>query len=292
VAIPDAPDGCAAFQIEYDATLPSDGCPEVGCRCSYQGPTPTPKNGCVVAVDCSAACAAPDGDAWLVCAIEGCAADANCEQPGVCEAQVCKSGGAGACGSKHCTGSDVCVAVAADGTRRCVTPSDRSACNADADCVEGHCALPDGSFLGLCTTGQNQDACFADTDCQPRVTCIDSICTDGTYGSFCATQADCLAGYCAGTTCNDGRDHDYCETATQCQSRICIAGIRCGSGEVGADCRDDEDCHSRLCAANSLLAACTDGAPSSQCLEDSDCLSGACSHPLDKNPAAFFGACD
>src|SRR5882724_3737317 len=153
VAIPDAPDGCAAFQIEYDATLPSDGCPEVGCRCSYQGPTPTPKNGCVVAVDCSAACAAPDGDAWLVCAIEGCAADADCEQPGVCEAQVCKSGGAGACGSKHCTGSDVCVAVAADGTRRCVTPSDRSACNADADCVEGHCALPDGSFLGLCTTG-------------------------------------------------------------------------------------------------------------------------------------------
>jgi len=38
-----------------------------------------------------AACAAPDGDAWLVCAIEGCAADADCEQPGVCEAQVVRA---------------------------------------------------------------------------------------------------------------------------------------------------------------------------------------------------------
>jgi hypothetical protein len=183
---PPPPDPCAPFHLQY--TSAGDGgpydCPDVDCHCgTYSGPVPSPIHGCLQSIDCTVAC--HSNEDWLSCVVFACASSADCVGRGyVCV--VAPGATEGLCQdpttpdsfcfrAEDCAGSLRCVAVEADGTRRCVDPAieNRFNCNGNADCPVGHCALSRTSFLGMCTTGEKDERCFSDADCAPHLACKD-----------------------------------------------------------------------------------------------------------------------
>jgi hypothetical protein len=314
-SIPPLPDVCAKFQIEYaDSRHPGDstgqGCAPINCPCTAASASQpadlinySPIYGCVSFVDCSAACAAiqygqyqADTCSWSSCENDGdCASGVPCVVAPGSERGICQDASYNLCAdASDCPSGVPCVAVAEDGTRRC-TPTEAGqglvSCNTTADCASGHCALPDGSFLGNCTTGQLGEHCERQSDCLAGMHCAVSQCTDGSPNSSCTESADCRTGYCAQGACNEGKDGDFCNVNDDCQSKICVYGIRCSSGAIDATCASDADCLSGRCALSYDLAACTSGAPGSKCLGADDCVSNNCVHVPGANPDAVFGTC-
>jgi hypothetical protein len=295
--IPYPPDPCAQYGLQHDDSLPPDACPEVGCDCDgAKLPVPTGL-GCVVAVDCAAACTGSGSFAWVGCAISRCRDDGTCLDQQRC---LTPPGWTrGFCGEpdQHCFEGLECppnlaCVVEHDGRRACVMPGDRSPCNSDEHCPDGNCVLTTDFVVGVCSSGQVGDACATAADCQRGFECGGSACTDGNHGNPCSTDSDCRTGACRSATCVDGRDSDYCEADQDCDSGICVYGIRCSAGELDAMCEFDSDCLSGICAGNNSDSACTDGATGSKCIDDADCASGACTYDATLRPGSHFGACD
>ncbi len=296
--LPYPADQCEPFKLEYDRSLSGGACPAFGCDCSvFSGLPFETKRGCLTGYDCDAVCSASQPDVWLGCALNGCQADADCSSgrcfiaPARTEG-LCGQPGGDCIATSDCDPGSVCVVIAKNGTRFCVTPDDRSPCNADEHCPNGHCVFRGDDPIGACSDGALHSACATKTDCSKSLFCGGSSCSDGRYASSCATDAQCQTGACRDGVCVDGRDQDYCDADSDCQSGVCVYGIRCASGEVDAPCEQDDDCKSGRCAGNNSDSACTAGTSGSQCLDDTDCVSGSCRYDVDLRPGSHFGACD
>ncbi len=299
---------CAPLHVQYTGAASSDpsDCPTVACDCPgfYAFPLSVPYRGCVLSVDCAAACTS--GDMWLICALSGCASDRDCESTG----QQCTEGLCAdrpyvppKCASDlECPGGRRCVATQADGSRTCVetATNDRGPCNQDADCPAGHCALPPAGILGACSTGATFADCFDDADCASGLQCrnveieIDQpgTCIHGSDHAPCDSDSDCRGGVCLASVCSFGEVGDDCRENADCKSGFCADGVTCTTGAVDALCGQDDQCASGRCANNGTFSACTTGGVSSKCADDHDCLNGVCRHQPDDGVTAQFGACD
>ncbi|HTA18021.1 MAG TPA: hypothetical protein VK989_01945, partial [Polyangia bacterium] len=295
---------CAQFDLRFTGAGASPyDCPTIDCDCPDFLVSPVAvARGCVQSVDCAAACAS--GEMWLICALDGCASDRDCDD----DAPDCVDGLCSArpyvppkCASDlECPGGKRCVATQADGSRTCVetATNDRGPCNQDADCPAGHCALPSAGILGVCSTGANFADCFTDANCASGLHCknveidMPGTCSDGSDHAPCERDGDCRVGRCLASSCTFGALGDDCRENADCQSGFCAGGRSCTTGAVDAACAQDADCASGRCANDGTIAACTIGAPSSKCVDDHDCVSGACRRQPGADVTAQFGACE
>jgi hypothetical protein len=301
VELPYPDDTCESLHLEFDRGLDPASCPPVGCDCGRLQTLSFPTaRGCLISLDCSAVCAAPNPDFWPDCALFECLEDADCiigswrcfVPPGRKQGR-CGQPGVDCIDAGDCTEGSSCVAVDPKGTRHCVVPGDRSSCNRDEHCPDGaHCVLYEDYPIGSCTTGELQTACSADDDCGAGLVCGANACSDGKHESSCTSDDDCDTGTCRWETCVDGRDQDYCDQDGDCRSGICVYGIRCSDGAIDEGCEYDTDCQSGICAGDNGGSACTDGASGSKCLVDADCASGACRYDVALRPGDYFGRCD
>lgn len=222
--IPAPPDdSCGRFGWEFGGSVDCEQttCDPVVCDCA---PTPyracSPRFGCGVAVDCEAACTVgieqPDDVTNCVEDYAPCTMDADCTSDtlgahfSVCVIRTgedrgeCATGFAGSTPTTRsrcikdtdCVGG-FCVAVAQDGRRECSSgASVGHPCNRDEHCPRAgaHCALPDGSFLGRCTAGRNGESCFRDADCETGLQCRDPVPESGGTCADAAATATTDAG--------------------------------------------------------------------------------------------------
>jgi hypothetical protein len=196
----------------------------------------------------------------------------------------------------------VCVAVSADGIRRCMAPT--LGCNNDDTCSPGlHCAVPQGLVLGTCTGGNNNDLCASDADCGAGMRCSTwsvegtfdpagghwGVCSDGSPWSSCDVDGNCDEGRCLGHECSSGGLHEGCKVNADCSAELqCVlleplpnipslypdVGF-CSDGrrESFAQCDVQSQCASdNYC----IEGMCMDGKTDALCDADSRCLSGRC----------------
>lgn len=297
--VPYAVDACDSLGLSFDAQLSTLDCPTISCDCQnfVSGPFAGPR-GCVVGLDCDAACAQLDPDQWLFCAVTSCTRDSdcvglggNCLIPPSYDHGSCGHAGVDCLADSDCESGSFCVVLDQDGTRRCTEPAPGASCNYDRQCAGQACALPPGSLVGACSSGGLGERCFAESDCDAGLYCGTGTCANGSYNSGCHGDKQCATGSCRWETCVEGRDGDYCEADDDCGSGVCVYGIRCASGEVDAACEEDNDCKSGICAGDNYDSACTDGIPGSKCIDDADCRAGRCVHDAAREPGSRFGSC-
>ena len=174
--IPEPPDdSCSRVSPEFDGGDCTTSCEYVMCDCPVsraQFYTCNPELGCLVAVDCRAACKDQQSYSLIPsCASDyrPCTADSDCGDLGFCVTEPGESDGEcsdGWTGSRCRDAEDcldgACIASDTEGTRTCSTGMQGTACNEDAHCSEGQCVLPPTSFVGTCYAGGTVNPCYYD----------------------------------------------------------------------------------------------------------------------------------
>lgn len=296
--IPFKDSGCDALGLQYASREDTGACPTLDCACPNTFPTLPLQGprGCVVALDCAAACTPEGGAQAYLCALAECEDDAQCNgrrcfiPPGH-DVGHCGDPGYDCVETADCNSGDVCVADN-EGARRCTLPAEFSPCNDDEQCAGMRCIHEGTYFVGACSSRHVGSPCATSFDCEKGLSCPNRECTDGLYQSPCAQDSDCTTKQCRQGSCAEGRPNDYCDTDEDCQSSICVHGVICTTGELDEPCADNDDCLSGICAGDNRDSACTDGQAGSKCLTDEDCLSSGCRYDVELRPGDHFGRCD
>ncbi len=181
-----------------------------------------------------------------------CASDGACGQPdgercltgAVCRGGACVNGlcDSGCTADAQCAGDAYCNAVGA------CTPKTATggACTRAAACVSGTCASD-----GLCGT-PTPGACTAPVQCRA------GACSNGTCGTSCLNDGECLSGrYCgaSGTCAPKLPAGTLCSSGSQCEAGVCAADGRCGK-PAGDACAAASQCRSAICSAGSCASTC------------------------------------
>jgi hypothetical protein len=181
-------------------------------------------------------------------------------------------------------------------------------CATNSDCATGQ---------GVCSSGTCQYVCIADGTTDGTESGVDCGSTCAAHqvpgtglcgpGKICASDGDCLSGWCAGNICRcanasdcpagQGCSDGFCKCATtadcpageMCSSPFCVTNpcfdgtrdnletdVDCGGGTcatcgVGKACVQDADCTTLTCRAN--VCRCTSNA---DCSTGQACLLGRC----------------
>jgi hypothetical protein len=265
---------------------------------------------------CPTACAGP----------EDCASGDGCVN-GACGEKPLGAPCAGAteCNSGSCVDSVCCDVASCSGPcRACNLPGSAGSCQnvaASAEPRAGGCAAEDASTCGR--TGKCDGAggcqlqppgmpcgartCMGSTEaaaptCNGNGACVPGLvrscgaylCSDGTCGSFCATDAACTGtafcrnGSCvprqpSGASCTQAREcaSGACVDGFCCQTTSCAAGMTCsgtdgtciGRRGLGSSCTAADECESGFCA-------------------DGVCCASACGEPCRRCNGAMPGTCE
>lgn len=267
--IPDPPlqDPCTPLAVTAIDCAFNDTCPALTCDCGGHPRQIEVMNSCAFAgrcltgVSCPAICAMSDLGASVLpkCVYAGsCDTDADCTRAGMTKCLRAPDGTAGHCVSGQ-AGSDcyrdadcpgkACVAIPG-GLRMCQDPSTRgSICNRDDQCAPsatgpGTCLLQADQIFGPCTNGTDGTPCFSNVQCLAGATCLFEwpgdlygFCSSGITGAPCVMDTDCHDnGFCVhdgdvGTKCQTGQMNAVCIDAGDC-----LPGLRC-LGAYPATCQ-------------------------------------------------------
>jgi hypothetical protein len=169
--------------------------------------------------------------------------------------------------------------------RICVDPLP---CSEDGHCGSGFACLfdPDGLdpetslplALGTCSDGSGGSLCYEDSDCVYD-RCSSNRCASGLEGDSCSFNRNCASGFCRITdpeertgSCVSGQQGSACLDDGDCEEGLHCTGNVCFSDAVGQHCESDEQCANGICISGS----CRAGLPGSLCEDDADCSEGFC----------------
>ena len=113
--------------------------------------------------------------------------------------------------------------------RRCDGPPfDGQPCVTDSHCDPNGPMLPNSQCQNYCNGGVNDGLiCFTDHYCNNDGACValfEPVCSFDALnsGEICATDADCVGGFCVHRRCDGGpNDSEPCETLRDCAGIIC-----------------------------------------------------------------------
>jgi hypothetical protein len=264
--IPDPPlhDPCTALTPTAINCGFGDACPALTCDCGggsqaveLSGVTSFTNScalwgRCLTGVSCPGLCSTPDFgmSALTKCAVAGtCETDADCTQRSLPKCLRAPDGTAGHCvsgqGGSDCYRDSDCASMGCVGlpygTRMCQDAG--TICNRNDQCPTGPtgiqtCLLRDGDIFGPCTNGTDGSQCLANSDCMPGALCLQPMmgtygsCSSGGIGAPCVSDADCKGGLCVGDFgsvwgfCRTGAMNSVCVNPNDCQP-----GLRCAPGD-------------------------------------------------------------
>jgi hypothetical protein len=206
---------------------------------------------------CDADCTTGSCSGGLCCAGAACApkraAGSACKDPGDCESGFCTDG---VCCNVGCSGACVscsqpgrtgeCAPVAAgardphdqcrqDGPETC---GQSGFCNGQGGCAK-YATGTTCKLAGCIGTDRFVPAsqCDGDGTCVVGlpITCMPSVCADGSCLGSCASDLDCAApAVCRDGSCGPRGEGQDCTMASQCQSGKCVDGVCCNSDCAGS----------------------------------------------------------
>ncbi|CAB9514358.1 expressed unknown protein [Seminavis robusta] len=200
-----------------------------------------------------------------------------------------------ACGSNGMCASGVCVGnVCREGQQAA-----GEACNDDADCVGGVCAI---LYSNLSTVGTPPDECCPNSIAATRFD-FDNYCSGLPVGAACGSNEMCASGVCISHICRGSQQAagETCDDDSDCVGGVCailysnvstvgtppvqccpnsIAATRfdfdnyCSGLPVGAACGSNGMCASGVC----ISSICSGGqqAEGETCDDDADCVGDVC----------------
>ncbi len=172
----------------------------------------------------------------------------------------------GYCSDGRCT-TNSCANKVADGDEgdvdcggTCRLCAEHQRCRVDGDCASGACKIDPSNarVSGECVLDHCSDL-HRDAD-EGGVDCGGVDCKSCALRAACATDSDCLSGYCdsehcVASACSD-RKHSRGETDVDCGGTVCE---KCQDGQT---CAAGSDCQSGLCDPRRLIcskAECVNG---------------------------------
>jgi hypothetical protein len=176
----------------------------------------------------------------------GCTDDSDCGDDLHCTGTVCFTDGVG----ENCERDDQCASSTCIGSR-CRGGEPGSQCEDDGDCVSGVCA----GFR--CASGLALSPCYEANDCASGLSCLRSLCSDGSEHMPCAMDSDCTPLASVPGICSAGENRASCDADDECVSARCAdppgaSRGQCTSGATGAHCVAADDCVSSTCAFNGV----------------------------------------
>jgi hypothetical protein len=258
-----------------------------------------PDNECAGVLNCGVGkCQIANGQACTAgadCVSGNCVDGVCCNGPcaGVCQAcTAAKKGGGndGICGNiainldpdDECSGSSTC-----NGSGACALSVNGSTCASGSECTSGNCvdgvccntacsgtclactaAKKGAGVNGLC--GAIAAGTDPDDECQGATVCASGGCRLPD-GLACASNTECISGFCADGVCCNTNCTTTCQACTAAKKGSGTDGV-CGNIAAGTD-PDDECGGPTTCSGSASCALKTDGAA---CAASVECGSGFC----------------